>query len=60
MIRPKHLFRIVSFDVRLGALHVTVVWVELSGLELTTYLELVAFLVIKIRVRVGVRINNRV
>ena len=55
-----HLFRMVSFDVRLGALHVTVVWVELSGLELTTYLELVAFLVIKIRVRVRVRINNRV
>ena len=47
MTRPKHLFRMVSFDVRLA--YDLVVWVELSGkrLGLTTYLELLSFLVIK-------------
>ena len=52
MTRPKHLFRMVSFDVRMGTLRMTynvVVWVELSGkrLGLTAYLELLSFLVIK-------------
>ena len=49
MTRPKHLFRMVSFDVRMRFAYDLVVLVDLSGkrLCLTTYLELLSFLVIK-------------